>query len=249
MPDTLFDFNLFLTMKRSEKLIQTIRERDIKPAPRIYFVLKSAAVWGGFALAVALGAVAFSVILFSIQQTDFDLLGHLSHSRLEFVLVMLPFFWIASLFVFLLIAMSTYKHSGKGYKLTTGRLAGYSAALSILLGTGVFLSGGGRALEQAFGLRVSIYESMQEKKVKIWSMPAQGYLSGDIITASDTTFTLRDFKGKIWTIEYPGAFVAPVVALEPGEKVKMIGKQVHDDLFRADEIRPWGGPGMRMRHQ
>lgn len=249
MPDTLFDFNLFLTMKRSEKLIQTIRERDIKPAPRIYFVLKSAAVWGGFALAVALGAVAFSVILFSIQQTDFDLLGHLSHSRLEFVLVMLPFFWIASLFVFLLIAMSTYKHSGKGYKLTTGRLAGYSAALSILLGTGVFLAGGGRALEQAFGLRVSIYESMQEKKVKIWSMPAQGYLSGDIITASDTTFTLRDFKGKIWTIEYPGAFVAPVVALEPGEKVKMIGKQVHDDLFRADEIRPWGGPGMRMRHQ
>lgn len=245
MPDTLFDFNLCLTMKRSEKLIQTIRERDIKPAPRIYFVLKNLAIWGGFALAVALGAVAFAVILFSVQQTDFDLLGHLSHSRLEFVLVMLPFFWITSLLVFLLIAMSSYKHSAKGYKLTTGRLAGYSAALSILLGTAVFLAGGGRELEQAFGLRVSIYESMQEKKVKIWSMPAQGYLSGEITATADTAFTIRDFNGKHWAIEYPGAFVAPVVALEPGEKVKMIGKQLRDDRFRADEIRPWGGPGMR----
>ena len=236
-------------MKRSEKLIQTIRERDIKPAPRMYFTLKNTALWAGFALAVVLGAIAFAVILYSIQQTDFDLITHLSHSRLEFVLVMLPFFWITSLLVFLLIAMSSYKQSGKGYKLATGRLAAYCTALSILLGTAVFLAGGGRELEQAFGVRVSIYESMQEKKVKIWSMPAQGYLSGDIVTAGDTTFTIRDFNEKTWTIEYSGAFVAPVVTLEPGEKVKMIGKQLDDRRFKAEEVRPWGGPGMRMRHQ
>lgn len=235
-------------MKRSEKLIQTIRERDIKPAPRMYFTLKNTAFRVGFALAVLLGAVAFAVILFSIQQTDFDLIAHLKHSRLEFVLVMLPFFWIASLLIFLFIAMSSYKQSGKGYKLANGRLAAYCAAISMLLGTAVFLAGGGRELEQAFGVRVSIYESMQEKKVRIWSMPAQGYLSGDIVTAGDTTFTIRAFDGKTWTIEYGEAFVAPVVALEPGEKVKMIGKQLADDRFRAEEIRPWGGPGMRRRH-
>jgi len=39
------------------------------------------------------------------------------------------------------------------------------------------------------------------------------------------------------------------VTLEAGEKVKMIGKQQGDGRFRAEEIRPWGGPGMRMRNK
>jgi len=236
-------------MKPSEKLLQTIRERDIKPVPKGYFILKNALLWTGFAVAMLLGAVAFSVILFCIQQTDFDLVSHLSHFRLEFFLGLLPFFWIVSLIVFLVVAMTSFKHSGKGYKLETGRLAAYCAALSILLGTLFFLAGGGRELEQAFGVRVGLYESMQEKKVKIWSMPANGYLSGAIETAGDSTITLQDFNGKTWIIEYADAFVAPVVALEAGEKVKMIGKQQGDGRFRAEEIRPWGGPGMRMRQK
>lgn len=226
-----------------------IRERDIKPVPKGYFMLKNALLRTGFAVAMLLGAVAFSVILFCIQQTDFDLVSHLSHSRLEFFLGLLPFFWIVFLIIFLVVAMTSFKHSPKGYKLATGRLAAYSAALSILLGTLFFLAGGGRELEQAFGVRVELYESMQEKKVKIWSMPAEGYLSGTIQVAGDTTITLQDFKGNTWIIEYADAFVAPVVALETGEKVKMIGKQQADGRFRAEEIRPWGGPGMRMRHQ
>jgi Trk-type K+ transport system membrane component len=61
-----------------------------------------------------LGAVAFSVILFCIQQTEFDLVSHLSHSRLEFFLGLLPFFWIVSLILFLVVAMTSFKHSGKG---------------------------------------------------------------------------------------------------------------------------------------
>ncbi|MBK8922193.1 MAG: hypothetical protein IPM81_11920 [Saprospirales bacterium] len=78
-------------MKPSEKLLQTIRERDIKPVPKGYFILKNALLWTGFAVAMLLGAVAFSVILFCIQQTEFDLVSHLSHSRLEFFLGLLPF--------------------------------------------------------------------------------------------------------------------------------------------------------------
>lgn len=236
-------------MKRSEKLIQTIRERDIKPVPKRYFILKNVLFWSGFIVAMLLGAIAFAVILFCMQQTDFDLVSHLTHSRLEFFLGLLPFFWLVSLIIFLIVAMTSFKHSDKGYKLATGRLAAYCAALSILAGTLFFLAGGGRELEQAFGIRVGLYESMQEKKVKIWSMPEAGYLSGTIETAGDTTFTLQDFKGTSWTIAYPAAFVAPVVALEAGEKVKMIGKMQGEGRFRAEEIRPWGGPGMRMRHK
>ncbi len=228
-------------MKHSEKLIQRIREQEIKPVPRRYFIWRNTLLWAGFILAALLGAVAFSVVLFSIQQTDFNLIAHLSHSRLEFFLGVLPFFWIISLIVFLITAMTSFKHSPKGYKLTTGRLAAYCTALSILLGTLLFLAGGGQRLEHAFGTQLSLYESVQEKKAKLWSMPQEGYLSGTIQERGDTTFTLQDFNKKTWTIQYTGAFIPPVVLLEPGEKVKIIGKMNGKDRFSAAEIRPWGG--------
>ncbi|MBK6931782.1 MAG: hypothetical protein IPH12_13335 [Saprospirales bacterium] len=234
-------------MKRSEKLIHTIRENDIRPVARVYFLWRTILLWVAFTAAVVLGALAFSVILFCIQQTDFDLVSHLSHSQLEFFLGILPFVWIIFLIVFLIIAMTSFRHSPKGYKLTRGRLVAYCAALSILTGALVFLAGGGQWLEQAFGTRISLYESVQEKKVKLWSMPGAGYLSGVITAAGDSTLTLRDFKGKTWAIDVSGAFIAPVLRLEAGEKIKLVGETAGENQFKAGEVRPWGGRGARMR--
>ncbi|MCB0572208.1 MAG: hypothetical protein KDC66_20720 [Phaeodactylibacter sp.] len=228
-------------MKPSDKLIQMIREQQIRPVPRWRFTLKNLLLWAAFAVAALLGALAFSVVLFAIQQTDFQVISHLSHSRLELFLGLLPFFWIALLIVFLLVAIYSIQHSPKGYKLTLARLVGYSAALSILLGALFFIAGGAQRLEQAFAVNVSLYESVQEKKARLWSMPEEGYLSGEIQQTSIGSFELEDFEGKTWTVGYEGAFIPPVVLLERGEKVKLLGKMDGPGRFEASEVRPWGG--------
>lgn len=233
-------------MKPSERLIQKIKEEQAEPAPRWHFAVKNKLLWAAFGLAAVLGALAFSVILVAIQQTDFDLISHLSHSGLELFLGLLPFFWIILLIVFLLIAMYSVQYSLKGYKFTLSRLVGYSAALSILLGTLFFIGGGAQRLEQAFALNVSIYESVQEKKAKLWSLPEEGYLSGEIVEAGLNAFKLKDFQGVEWTIRYEGAFIPPVVLLERGEKVKLIGEMAEEKVFVASEVRPWGGAGSRI---
>ncbi len=234
-------------MKRSEQLIQTIREQGIEPVPKRYFTLKNALLWGSFVAAVLLGALAFSVILFSIQQTDFDLLGHATHSKLEFFLSILPFFWLAALAVFLLLAMRSFRNAPRGYKIPGAQLVACCAALSMLAGTAFFLAGGAQRLEHAFDIHLSLYDSMQEKKVRLWSMPNEGYLSGEIVTVQTETFTLRDFQQKTWTIRYTKAFYPPMVQIEPGEKVKMTGKMTDPDDFNAEQIRPWGGMGRHSR--
>lgn len=236
-------------MKASEKLIESIRDQDIRPTPRWRFTLKNSLLWLGFLLAVLLGALAFSVVLFAVQQTDFNVVSHLTHSRLELFLGLLPFVWIGFLIVFLVLAFYSVRHSRKGYKFTAARLAGYSAALSILLGTLFFIGGGAQQLEKAFAVHVSLYESVQEKKMKLWSMPEEGYLSGKIGQANPAFLLLEDFNGKTWKVYYENAFVPPVVGLEPGETVKLIGKMLTEDEFEAAEIRPWGGPGNRMRNR
>lgn len=234
-------------MKASERLLQKIREEQAEPTPRWHFALKNKLLWAAFGLAAVLGALAFSVILFAIQQTDFNITSHLSHSGLELFLGLLPFFWIILLLAFLLIAMYSVQYSRRGYKFTLAKLVGYSVALSILLGTLFFIGGGAQRLEQAFALKVGIYESIQEKKVKLWSMPEEGYLSGEIVETGLAAFRLKDFHGKEWTVRYEGAFISPVVLLEREEQVKLIGEMEGAEVFIASEVRPWGGAGSRMR--
>ncbi|MBK9013752.1 MAG: hypothetical protein IPM82_06495 [Saprospiraceae bacterium] len=234
-------------MKGSEKLIEAIKQQDIQPVPKWQFSLKNGLAWAGFLVAVVLGAMAFSVILFAIQQTDFNMVSHLSHSRLEMFLGLLPFIWIVFLIVFLAVAFYSIQYSKKGYKFTAAKLVGFSALLSILLGTLFFIGGGGHQLEHAFAVNVDVYESLQQRKTKLWSMPEDGYLSGQIEEVSAEYFVLKDFNNKAWKIHYESAFIAPVVRLEKGETVKLIGKLASKDEFTAEEIRPWGGRGTRMR--
>lgn len=228
-------------------MIETIRQQGVQPVSKWRFSLKNSLVWTGFLLAITLGALAFSVILFAIQQTDFSVVGHLSHSRLELFLGLLPFLWIGFLLVCLALAFYSIQYSQRGYKFTAAKLAGFSALFSVLLGTLFFIGGGGHQLEHAFATNISLYESLQEKKVKLWSMPEDGYLSGQIETVGTDYFNLKDFKNKVWKVQYEDAFIAPVVRLELGETVKIIGKMTSNEAFKADEIRPWGGRGQRMR--
>lgn len=234
-------------MANKKNIIDRIRKEGVKPIPKSYFKLKNISLWLLFIFGVFIGAIAFSIILFSIQQTDFDLLSHIRHSKLEFLLALLPFFWIVLLIIFLTLSILGIKNSRRGYKHSPSKLVGVSTALSVLLGTLFFITGGAQKLERAFAIRVSIYKSIEEKKTKIWSMPEEGYLSGEIQSVSDDTLYILDFKNNEWRILYGAAFIPPVVSLEQGEKLKFIGKIVSKAIFRADDLLPWGGRGMRER--
>jgi hypothetical protein len=228
-------------MKPSEKLLQAIREQEIQPVPKWRFTLRNALLLLAFAIAIFLGALAFSVILFAIQQTDFNVLSHLSHSRLELFLGLLPIFWILMLVVFLVIAIYSIQYAPKGYKLGAAKLVGYSTALSILLGTFFFIAGGADRIERVFEVNLAVYQSVEEKKVQLWSKPEEGFLAGHIEAVEMGLLRLKDFGGKAWTVHYEDAFIPPAVLLERGEKVKFMGEMTGDAEFTAHEVRPWGG--------
>lgn len=228
-------------MDNSAKIIEKIKEQKMKPIPKWRFIMKNALTWLVFILSIILGALAFSVVLFSIQQVDFNLLSELSSSWLTWMLGLLPFFWLIALLIFLATAIIGIRNSKKGYKFTAMALVGFSVGYSILLGTLFFISGGGRWLEYTFASSVSIYESIQDKKVKMWVIPDEGYLAGTVEDRQGEVFILRDFKGSAWTVEFLDADMPPAVLIEKGTEVKIIGQMTGTGMFRAEMIRPWGG--------
>ena len=234
-------------MTKGDDFLQRIKQEE--PIPKWRFRLVNVSIWLGAILFVLVGAAAFSIVLFSIQQTDFSVIGHMSHSRFELFLGVLPLFWLILLIIFLGMAMMSIQKTKRGYKYTIIQLLIFSFSFSVLIGTAFFVYGGAQKLEHAFDIRVSAYESIQEKKKLIWMNPADGFLSGEIISAKDNQLILKGFDGKIWTVEYKGVFVPPILNLESGEKLKIIGKLTGDHLFLAEEIRPWGGMEMMRKRR
>lgn len=237
-------------IKRSEKLINKITEGDIKPRPRWHFVFENYIFWSVFFVFTLFGSTAFSVILYVATESDFDLLISLSSSKIQLLIVSLPFLWIFFLVIFLAVSIFGVRHTKTGYRYSLLKILGANILLSILLGGLFFSAGGAQKIENIFAEKVSIYRSVEEHKISRWSHPENGFLAGMILENKNGEIILmEDFSGKQWEINIQNAIVRSRVFLEPEEKIKIIGKIAEENIFTAEEIRKWENqePGRKNR--
>ncbi len=235
-------------MDNFDKILEKIETQNIEPTPRWYFQFKNLAFWSVFLISIFIGSVAFSIILYSVQQTDFVLISHLKHSKMESFLVLLPYFWLILLLVFSLLAFFSFKNFKKAYKYSLVSILSLSVFLSIILGCLTFISGGAQFLERKFADKIEIYNSIEEKKIQHWMQPDSGFLAGTILEVKMDTLVLEDFNQIKWQIYFKDVFIPPVIEITEGEQIKILGKKTDDNIFEASEIRPWRAFGKSNQH-
>jgi hypothetical protein len=227
-------------MGNAQKILDRIKNQDIKPKPLWQVWLKRFAIWAIIVFAICFGAISFSVILYVIQEADFDLLSQFDDSRIELILALMPFIWVLFLILFLFLSVAGLRYAPKGYKHSLRKIFGVTTLISVVLGAFICVMGGGQYFDQTFEDRIGNYRGVEQRKIEMWSRPADGRLSGTITSVSLSSFVLTDHNNIEWTIEYPDAFVAGRVQLTEGEMVKLIGNVKDANTFTAAEIRPWG---------
>lgn len=235
-------------MNNFDKILEKIEHQHIEPTPKWYFQFKNFGFWCLFTCSILIGSMSFSIILYSIQQTDFVLISHFSHSSWESILVLLPYFWLILLLVFSILAFFSFKNFKKAYKYSLVSILTLSVFLSILLGTLSFISGSASFLERKFADQVEIYNSIEEKKLQHWMQPENGFLAGTIVDAKLDTLIIKDFNQKQWQIYYHNIFIPPVLELTEGEQIKIMGEKTASSVFNATEIRPWKAYGKSQSH-
>ncbi|MCK5085038.1 MAG: hypothetical protein KAQ64_05285 [Candidatus Pacebacteria bacterium] len=231
-------------MKNSQKLLEKIQSEKIPQRSRGLFVLKNIFFWLLFAFSIIIGGLSFSIILFAFNQTDFDLLSHIPNSKIELLLGLLPFFWIISCLIFLLISIFGIRHTKTGYRYSPLLVFSSSIVLSIVLGTVLFFSGGAEKMERIFSENVPVYKSLEERKISRWSLPENGFLSGKIV-GKEENLIIEDWNGKKWEIDFKNAIIKGRLSLEKDEEIKIIGKMSESDIFIATQIGPWERMGKK----
>lgn len=231
-------------IKKSQKLINKIVSEDIKPSPRWHFVFKNYIFWIVFFMFIIFGSIAFSIILYAVAESDFNLLMSLSHSRIQFLIASLPFLWILFLIIFLIISIFGIRHTKTGYRYPLLKILSINIVISILLGVLFFYTGGAERMEQIFAENIPAYRGIEENKISRWSDPESGFLAGVIIEDNNGIILIEDLSGKKWEISIQEIIISQRLSLEIGEKIKIIGEILEDNIFAAKEIRGWEGWGL-----
>jgi hypothetical protein len=241
--------------KLCDRVLDKIKEEKISPRPRWIFFLRDCVIWSAFVVSVIVGSLAFCVILTVSLNNDWDIYEYLGRTPLQHVIFSLPYFWIITLLLFFGLAYFNYKHTKKGYQYHAFTVLGLSVLSSVVFGSILSASGTGIKIDRYLDQNLPNFETMNCCQVHqdVWSHPEKGLLGGkikDVIDQKD--FRLEDYGGFVWIVqEDENTIEFEPIQIMAGEEVKIIGKEEKENVFRAEEIRPWQGKGkpheMRLR--
>lgn len=227
-------------VKLSQKIIKDIKKKGLKHKPKWQFALKRGMVWLALSLAILLGAIAVSMIIFQLYSVEWDVLSRITGGRLPLFFKVAPYFWAlvaAVLFVFIYF---DFKQTRKGHRYGAPTIVGGALCLSLLLGVVLFNLRGPDRVEDFLREKVPPYQHIRFDSQDAWGKPEQGLLGGEVSgTLNGDTFYLVDFKNNQWEVIFLEDDRRSEFLLREGNRVKVIGEKSGEFEFQAEEVRPW----------
>ena len=234
----------------SKNVLEKIKSAGIKPRPKWQFLLKDYLIWIFFGLTIFIGSMATSVIIYMVRNNNWDLYGRLGHL---FFLKTLPYFWIAILVIFVLLAYYNFKLTKGGYRYRFYIIILVAVIISFLLGTIFYTVGFAKRVEMRMQKSVPLYhkvfiKGVAEKGYLDLLKPGKGLVAGTVTDRDDSGFVMEDFSGKVWNILSEDAESRGPIEIEEGIELMVVGEMINETTYMAQQIRPWFNPDLT-RHK
>ncbi len=226
----------------NENVLHKIKEEKLLPKPKWQFLLKNSIIWILGIFSLILGATATSLIFYMVRNEDAGIYSRAGGNPLEFLLVIVPLFWIICLFVFAVLVYFYIKHTKKGYKYSAKQIILVIIGASLLLGLAANAFGFDRLIDDTLGERAPFYDRVINPQLNYWSNPDNGRLTGMIIAEqSPIEYSLVDRGGEVWV-----TVLAPDddhnTKMIVGHPVRLSGQKIADHKFIIKEVMSVG-PG------
>jgi len=223
-----------------KKIIEKIEKKKIKPKPKWEFLLKDSVLWFFVVLTVIVGSLAFSIIIYMIDNNDWDLYDHFSDNYFGFILATLPYFWFIVLVLFLGLLFYNFKHTTGGYKYTTSTIMLSSILLSVILGVLFYNLGFAQEFEDLLADNVQPYKDLVKNREKVWTQPEKGVLAGKVVVIIDqNNFKIIDLNKNEWQVLASNLRQQKCPHIQEGIRIKIIGQKITNQQFEAHIIRPF----------
>ncbi|MBN2395352.1 MAG: hypothetical protein JXC36_02685, partial [Candidatus Atribacteria bacterium] len=94
-------------------------------------------------------------------------------------------------------------------------------------------------IERQLRLRIPGYHRMVYTSENQWMHPEKGLLGGKVIKIEleNDSIQLKDYFEREWKIDISQATVRSTMPLAENMEIRIIGKKISTDIFKANEIR------------
>jgi len=222
----------------SQIVLEKIQGEGLKPISKRVFNVKRFLFWTAVVISLIIGAFAFSLVLSGLFNNDWDLYNKFGFS---FILKTLPYFWLISLALFVILGEYYYRKTLHGYRYTLIVVVGAYMASSIIFGSLFYVLRIGDVIEKSLSDVSPIYRNIILNRHEVWTHPEDGLISGKITRVGDGEIEIIDSNGNLWVIDTTTSVNRGKVRIEIGERIKIMGDVIDENNFIADEIRPWMG--------
>jgi len=221
----------------AKKIAKRIEKEGIKIIPRWRFLLTRSFIWVSLCVAVALSAVAVSMIMFQIIDIEWDMLPKMGGPKRFFAFVgLVPYFWLIVATLLFVFVYFDFRRTRRGHRYSGGAVVIGSVVISIVIGVCMYFVHTPRFANEV--LRdVPPFRQMENMRKGFWHEPTHGMISGVILSVeSNKIIIVEDFIEHIWNVDVEFAEVKGQ-GFVPGRLVRIIGDFVDKDDFVAKEVR------------
>lgn len=224
----------------SDKILEKIKEKKVKPKPRWYFILMHTVLLFAMVLSIIVGSIGIAIVIRHFSWTDWELAQRFSGGHVRSFFVLLPYLWLALIVLAVILADQLFKHTKRGYRFRPWLIILGSIVLSINFGYIFYLAKLDRPVEDVLKTKLPYYEAMEQKRNKLFAAPEMGVLAGEIKSIpSDQEWVIMDFRNHEWVVYIGEArFKQNFVPVE-GLKVGLLGDLTPEDYFKARVITLW----------
>lgn len=224
----------------SKIALERIKEGGIKPISRNIFNIKRVLFWALIFITLVVSALTFSLVLSNLFNNDWDLYDKYGFN---FILKTLPYFWFVAFIIFIILGEYYYRKTLLGHRRDLMVVVGIYLLYTVFFGSLLYFIGVDDYVEQSLIKNAPGTNSFILNRHEIWMHPEGGLLSGEIMLVNDNEIQVIDINNFIWIVNTKDAFSHGKVKVEVGEKIKILGDKMENNIFNAEEIRPWIGIG------
>ena len=205
-------------------ILEAIKQQEIAPKSKVWFRSQQFLLWFLWFLTTFLGAVAVAVSL-SVWYWQRLAIYEITHpSFLSFLAEVLPSLWLLVFALMLSLAVLDFRFTTRGYRHPLWLVSSGSLAVSVFLGSGLYVAGLGFTVDRWLGDYMVGYASQKKIEERIWQRPDEGRLVGFYaLVASSSERRFIDSGGRAWRIDFTDLTPEERAFLESGARARLWG--------------------------
>ncbi len=227
--------------KNLPDIVETIKKNRISPTPRWIILARNAAFWATLGAMGVIGTIFLSLGLIDVLDIGPDVFRSLGFRRFPFFLFLsTPPVWILLFCITVVFGALAFRNTRRGYRYRALFVGGLITLSILTLSLLAHFAKVDERIDQAFEDGTpSMFRGILPPRVSRWSSPQNGALAGRVVESETGSFLLKTESSELWTVLVDSRTKkSPMVDLESGESILVLGNKSDNHIFQALLIRP-----------